>query len=223
MDWDRLNNEIITCTRCPRLVEWRERTAHEKRRAFRDWTYWGRPVPGFGDQDPRLLIIGLAPGAHGSNRTGRMFTGDGSGETLSAALYRVGLANKPASVSRDDGLVLTKTYLTAVARCAPPGNRPLPEELNNCRPYLARELDLFSGVRVVLTLGRLALDGYLRLLRERGVAIPHLFPRHGELYQLDSGLPALAFSYHPSRQNTQTGRLTAQMLDQVFQRVGLLL
>jgi uracil-DNA glycosylase len=165
----------------------------------------------------------LAPGAHGSNRTGRMFTGDGSGETLSAALYRVGLANKPASVSRDDGLVLTKTYLTAVARCAPPGNRPLPEELNNCRPYLARELDLFSGVRVVLTLGRLAFDGYLRLLRERGVAVPRLIPRHGELYQLDSALPVLAFSYHPSRQNTQTGRLTGQMLDQVFQRVGLLL
>ena len=219
MDWERLEEEIVACTRCPRLVEWRERSAREKRRAYRDWIYWGRPVPGFGDRDPRLVIVGLAPGANGANRTGRMFTGDGSGETLSAALYRAGLANQPRSVSRDDGLVLTATFMTAVARCAPPGNRPSPEELVNCRPFLARELDLFSDVRVVLALGRVAFDGYVRLIRERGVAVPRLTPRHGELYAMQAGLPALAFSYHPSRQNTQTGRLTAAMLDQVFQRV----
>jgi uracil-DNA glycosylase family 4 len=217
--WEQLNQEIITCTRCPRLVDWREGVAREKRAAYRDCTYWGRPVPGFGDRDPRLFIIGLAPGAHGANRTGRMFTGDSSGDTLAAALHRVGLANQPFSRSRDDGLRLPGVFLTAVARCVPPGNKPTAEELANCRPFLARELDLCPSVQVVLTLGRVAFDGYIRVLRERGVDVPSLTPRHGECYTLSPGLPVLAFSYHPSRQNTQTGRLTTAMLDSLFERV----
>lgn len=223
MAWGQLNRELMACTHCPRLVEWREQVAREKRRAYRDWEYWGRPVPGFGDRDARLLIIGLAPAAHGANRTGRMFTGDGSADTLMAALYRAGFANQPTSTHREDGLVLCDAYMTAVARCAPPGNRPTAQELANCRPYLARELDLLPSVRVVLALGRVAFDGYIRLLREQGVEIPRLVFRHGACYTFDGGRPALVASYHPSRQNTQTGRLTDEMLDSVLEQIRRLL
>ena len=223
VEWEQLRSEIIGCRRCPRLVEWRERVAREKRRAYRACTYWGRPVPGFGDRDARLVVIGLAPAAHGANRTGRMFTGDGSADTLLAALHRVGLASQPYSRHREDGLELHRTYLTAVVRCAPPGNRPNSQEVLNCSPYLKRELGLLKSVRVILTLGRVAFAGYLDLLRRRGVDVPRVIPRHGDFFDLGPELPILAFSYHPSRQNTQTGRLTEAMLDDVMGRVGRLL
>ncbi len=218
-NWEQLNREIISCTRCPRLVAWREQVACQKRAAYRDWEYWGRPVPGFGDRAARLFIIGLAPGAHGANRTGRMFTGDRAGGTLVAALYRAGFASQPTSTVADDGLELRGAFMSAAARCAPPGNRPAAEELANCLPFLARELELCSTVRVVLALGHLAFDAYLRLLRERGMALPRLTPQHGECYSLAPNMPILAFSYHPSQQNTQTGRLTADMLDALFERI----
>ena len=214
--WELLNHEVVTCTLCPRLVAWREQVAQTKRRAYRYWTYWGRPVPGFGDVRARLLLLGLAPGAHGSNRTGRMFTGDSSGDTLYAALYRAGLANRPSAVDRDDGLQLHDTFITAVARCAPPKNRPTTQELLNCRPFLQRELELLPSVRVVLALGRVAFDGYLALLRDLGHNVPRLSFGHGVRHDLPEALPVLMASYHPSRQNTQTGRLTIEMLDEVL-------
>ncbi len=216
--WKTLNNEVVTCARCPRLVAWREQVARMKRRAYRDWTYWGRPVPGFGDVRARLLLLCLAPGAHGSNRTGRMFTGDSSGDTLYAALFRAGLANQPSAADRGDGLQLYDTFITAVARCAPPKNRPTAQELLNCRPFLRRELALLPSVRVVLALGRVAFDGYLALLRDLGHDIPRLSFGHGVRYDLPGVLPTLMASYHPSRQNTQTGRLTIEMLDEVLAR-----
>ncbi len=221
--WEELNSQIVTCEACPRLVAYRQEIAHTKRRAFRDWEYWGRPVPGFGDRDARLLMVGLAPAAHGANRTGRMFTGDSSGDTLTAALYRAGFANQPTSQHRDDGLELHDAFLTAVVRCVPPKNRPTRQEQINCRGYLAREMDLLSSVRVVLALGRIAFDGYLRLLRERGADVPRLLFRHGACYEFEPPLPTLVVSYHPSRQNTQTGRLTEVMLDEVFGQIRELL
>ena len=221
--WEQLNAEIVACTACPRLVQWREKVAQEKRRAFRDWDYWGRPVPGFGDRQARLVIIGLAPAAHGANRTGRMFTGNGSGDTLTAALHRAGFATQPTSHHRDDGLQLRDTFLTAVARCAPPKNKPTREEMDNCQGYLVRELDLLASTRVVLALGRIAFDRYRRLLQEQGATLPRLTFHHGACYRLEPPLPALVVSYHPSRQNTQTGRLTEEMLDEVFAQVRRLL
>jgi uracil-DNA glycosylase family 4 len=221
--WEQLNAEIVACTACPRLVQWREKVAREKRRAFRDWDYWGRPVPGFGDRQARLVLIGLAPAAHGANRTGRMFTGNGSGDTLTAALHRAGFANQPTSRQREDGLHLRDAFLTAVARCAPPKNKPTREEMDNCQEYLVRELALLSSSRVVLTLGRIAFDRYRRLLREQDAALPRLTFQHGACYRLEPPLPALVVSYHPSRQNTQTGRLTEEMLDQVFAQIRRLL
>jgi uracil-DNA glycosylase family 4 len=217
--WAQLNAEIVACTACPRLVQWREKVAREKRRAFRDWDYWGRPVPGFGDRQARLVIIGLAPAAHGANRTGRMFTGGGSGDTLACALERAGFANQSTSRHRDDGLQLRDAFLTAVARCAPPKNKPTGAEMDNCQGYLVRELALLSSAGVVLTLGRIAFDRYRRLLREQGAALPRLSFYHGACYRLEPPLPALVVSYHPSRQNTQTGRLTEEMLDEVFAQV----
>ncbi len=222
--WEQLNREIVACTRCPRLVAYREEVARVKRRAYRDWEYWGRPVPGFGDRQARLLILGLAPGAHGANRTGRMFTGDGSAETLVGAMYRARFATQPTSERADDGLELVDAFMTAVVRCAPPGNRPTREELDNCRPFLHRELDLLPTVRAVLALGHMAFQGYLKLLRERGVEVLRLAFAHGARYNFNgplpgpnqTPLPTLFVSYHPSRQNTQTGRLTIQMLDAVF-------
>lgn len=218
LSWHRLNAEIIACRKCPRLVRYRERVAREKRRAYRDWEYWGKPVPGFGDHNARIVLIGLAPGAHGSNRTGRMFTGDASGEFLYAALHRVGLANQPTARHAYDGLQLRDVFITAICRCAPPDNKPTPQEQTNCRPYLARELVLLKRARVVVALGRVGLDGYLRLLREQGHAVPRVEFRHAALYSLGDRLPTLVCSYHPSKQNTQTGRLTAAMLDDVFRK-----
>jgi uracil-DNA glycosylase family 4 len=219
-DWQPLTQQIITCRACPRLVAWREQVAAEKRRAYRDWDYWGRPVPGFGDPQARLLIVGLAPGAHGANRTGRMFTGDGSGDTLFSALYRAGFASQPTSRQANDGLTLTDAFITAVARCAPPDNRPTPQELNNCRPFLAHELALLPTTQVMVGLGQIAFDGCVRLFREAGHTLPSLKFGHGLHYPLRSltsaNLPHLVGCYHPSRQNTQTGRLTPAMMDEVF-------
>jgi uracil-DNA glycosylase len=221
--WHALNREIIACRRCPRLVAWREEVARTRRRAYMDWDYWGKPVPGFGDYDARLLIIGLAPGAHGSNRTGRMFTGDSSGETLFGALYRAGFANQPSWERADDGLVLTDVFITAVVRCVPPKNRPKRAEKENCKPYLAREIELLENVEVVLTLGQIAFVEYRRLLREQGHDLPKMDFNHGDCYELGDDLPTLMISYHPSQQNTRTGVLTLDMFDAVFDRIHALL
>lgn len=215
-----LNQQVIACRRCPRLVRYRERVAHEKRRAYRDWTYWARPIPGFGDPHARLLIVGLAPAAHGGNRTGRMFTGDRSGDFLYDCLYRAGFSNQPTSTHRDDGLQLHDAYITAVVRCCPPHNRPLPSELANCRPYLAEEFRLLRP-QAVLTLGQIAFRGFLTMLKEQG-ALDRLAPyrfRHGASYRLPPPLPMLFASYHPSQQNTFTGRLTRAMLLAVLRRI----
>ena len=215
----RLEDRITRCRKCPRLVAWREQVAREKRRAYQGWDYWGKPVPGFGDPEARLLIVGLAPGAHGSNRTGRMFTGDSSGDTLYPALHRAGFASQPHALNRDDGLHLKDAFITALARCAPPKNRPTAEEFGNCRPYLKSEMALLPHVRVVLALGGLAFDGIQRAWREEGYDLAHIPFRHGAWHSIDHGLPVLAACYHPSRQNTNTGRLTDAMLDEVFGRI----
>jgi len=222
-EWKAHNQEVVACRRCPRLVEWRERVAREKRKAYRDWDYWGRPLTGFGDRRAGLLILGLAPAAHGGNRTGRMFTGDGSADTLIQALHQAGFASQPTSTHRQDGLELRRAFMTAVARCAPPGNRPTPQELANCRPFLERELQLLEGIRVVLALGRIAFEGYLQLLKLRGVAVRGSAFGHGVAHRFPDPLPWLVASYHPSRQNTQTGRLTPQMMAEVLDQVRRLL
>jgi len=215
-----LNGEIVACTKCPRLVVYREMVAREKRRAFRDWTYWGRPVPGFGDPLAELLILGLAPAAHGANRTGRVFTGDRSGDFLYAALYKAGFANQPTSVRRDDGLRLKNAYIAATIRCAPPANKPHPSEIINCRSYLVRELEILQP-RAVLALGKIAWEAYLEVLKQRGLIKSRgAFPfAHGAEAELPGDCPRLFGVYHPSQQNTQTGRLTEAMLRQVFQGV----
>jgi uracil-DNA glycosylase len=214
-----LAREVTGCELCPRLREYDARVAQEKRRAFRDQEYWGRPVPPFGDPKARLLVIGLAPAAHGGNRTGRVFTGDRSGDFLFRALYETGFASQPESVSRDDGMKLTGAYITASVRCAPPDNKPAPEEFRNCRPYLERELDLLRHLRVVVALGKIAFDTYLGILRDRGVIRSRAaFPfGHDREFQI-GGRPVLISSYHPSQQNTSTGKLTAAMLHAVFAR-----
>lgn len=213
---------VIRCRRCPRLRAYCAEIARTKRRAYRDWTYWGRPVPGFGDPRARVLVVGLAPGAHGANRTGRMFTGDGAGATLVAALYRTGFGSQPTSLSRDDGLRLRDLYLTAAVRCAPPDNRPAPGEIDNCRSYLLAELRLLSRVRVIVALGQVAHHAVLRAAAAAGVTIPRPTPRfaHGASAHLPWGERPLVLldTYHPSRQNTQTGRLTPHMLDDVLRR-----
>jgi uracil-DNA glycosylase family 4 len=213
-----LSRTIVACRLCPRLVLHRERVAREKKRAFRDHDYWGRPVPGFGDPEARLLVVGLAPAAHGANRTGRMFTGDSSGAWLFRALHGTGFASQPTSTDRDDGLVLHDAYVTAVVRCAPPDNKPERAEIARCAPYLAAELEHLEEVRVIVALGQIAFRGCLDLLRTRGVAVPRPAPafRHGAVYRFGRGAPVLLGSYHPSRQNTQTGRLTRAMLESVF-------
>jgi uracil-DNA glycosylase family 4 len=225
-EWQALNAEIVSCKACPRLVAWRELVARHKRRAFRDWEYWGRPVPGFGDPQARLLMVGLAPGAHGSNRTGRMFTGDSSGDTLFSALFRAGFANRPAAVHRDDGLQLRDSFITAVVRCAPPDNRPTRQEIQNCHRFLMRELSLLARVRVVVALGRLAFEQCLPGLHELGYDLPTMTFGHGLQYLISPEAPGnirhVIASYHPSRQNTQTGRLTPAMLDEVFRLAGSL-
>ena len=217
-----LTGEIVTCTACPRLVEWREGVAIERRAAFRDETYWGRPVPGFGDPAARILVVGLAPAAHGGNRTGRVFTGDRSGDWLFAALFRAGLANQPTSVAADDGLQLRDGYVAAAVRCAPPANRPTPEERDRCLPFLSRELALLESVRVVVVLGAFAYDALARVLRASGSPLPSPRPRFGHGVEVTTARYAVVCSYHPSQQNTFTGRLTEAMLDDVFRRARAL-
>ncbi len=221
--WQALEEEIVSCRKCPRLVAWREEVARKKRRAYREWEYWGKPVPGFGDREARVLVVGLAPGAHGANRTGRMFTGDGSGNFLYPALYRAGFANQPDATHRGDGLTLRDMFITAVCRCVPPQNKPTAQEIATCLPYMAREIALLDNLRVIVALGRIAFDWTLRLYREQGHDIPRLAFAHGAVYSLGDGLPTIVASYHPSRQNTQTGRLTAAMFDEIWQKVRALL
>jgi uracil-DNA glycosylase family 4 len=217
---ESLCREIIRCRRCPRLVRYREAVAKEKRAAFLDWNYWGKPVPGFGDARAELLILGLAPAAHGANRTGRMFTGDRSGDFLYQALFRTGFANQPTSTHPGDGLALRNAYISASVRCAPPDNKPLPKELANCRPYFERELALLRP-KAILALGSIAMRTYLGFLKDRGaIASLAAFPfGHGASYQLGEKLPRLFASYHPSQQNTFTGKLTEKMLETVLSEI----
>ncbi len=216
-----LAERVVNCKRCPRLRAYCEEVARVKRRAYREWNYWGRPLPGFGDPHATLLVIGLAPAAHGGNRTGRMFTGNGSGDWLIRALYEVGLANQPTSVSREDGLKLKSTYITAVVRCAPPGNKPLREEIENCSTYLSKELRLLRDVRLVLTLGRVAFNAYLGHVTPKAGRRPMF--THGALYDLGCGQPHLMTSYHPSRQNTLTGKLKWEDWMDIFIKVRRIL
>lgn len=213
-----LADEVVACTDCPRLVAHRIEMARVKRRAFREWDYWGKPVPPFGDPKARLLVIGLAPAAHGGNRTGRMFTGDRSGDFLYRALYETGFASQPESVSRDDGQKLSDAYITAAVRCAPPDNKPMPEEFRTCRKYLERELELLKNLTCVVALGKLAFDVYLGILRDGGVIRSRAAYAFGHnVRHKIPGAPVLVGSYHPSQQNTSTGKLTAEMLRQVFE------
>jgi uracil-DNA glycosylase family 4 len=212
---DGLAREVVACRACPRLVAWRERAAREKVARFADETYWGAPVPGFGDPEARILVVGLAPAAHGGNRTGRIFTGDRSGDFLFAAMHRAGLANQPTSVSRQDGLTLHGAYVTAVNRCAPPGNAPTPEERDRCLPYLVRELEALSELRVVVALGSYAWDGALRALASLGRGVRPK-PRFGHGTEVPLGPLTMVGCFHPSQQNTFTGRLTPDMVDDVL-------
>jgi uracil-DNA glycosylase len=210
----KLEDEIIQCRRCPRLVEWREKTALEKRRAYREQEYWGKPVPGFGDPHGRLLVVGLAPGAHGSNRTGRMFTGDASGDFLYPALHRAGFASQPRADHLADSLTLQDMFITAVCRCAPPDNKPTRDEIANCLPFIQQEIAMMSNLKGIVALGSIAFNETLRLIHQRPADF-HF--GHGAFYQFNPGIPWLLASYHPSRQNTQTGRLTAAMFDEIWQ------
>ena len=216
---DQLQRSIIRCTRCPRLVDHRKTIARVKKHEFRDWTYWGKPVPGFGDPNARMLIVGLAPAAHGANRTGRMFTGDSSGDWLYQALFRFGFANQPGSVSRDDGLELSDCYVTAAARCAPPQNKPTTQEMTNCRPYLESELSLLRNVTLIVPLGRIGYEAWLKTSGWWDRLSPAERPafHHGAETVLPDGTTLLC-SYHPSRQNTNTGRLTRVMWHRIFRR-----
>jgi uracil-DNA glycosylase len=218
-----LNREVVACTRCPRLVAYREQVAREKRRAYRDWNYWGKPVPGFGDPEARVLVMGLAPGAHGSNRTGRPFTGDASGNFMYPVLYETRFANQPTATDRKDGLKLKDLYITAAVRCAPPDNKPTPQELAECSIFLDREIEGLKNVKVVVALGKIGFDAYLNYLKRRGKLVskkPYLF-KHGAHYGLPDGKTLLA-SYHPSNQNTQTGKLTRAMFVKIFQAAARL-
>ncbi|HWP45283.1 MAG TPA: uracil-DNA glycosylase [Blastocatellia bacterium] len=218
---DLVNREIVGCSACPRLVDWREKVAREKVRRFRDQEYWGKPVPSFGDTRARLLIMGLAPAAHGGNRTGRVFTGDRSGDWLFRALHRAGFANQPESKDRQDGLLLRDCYITAVIHCAPPGNKPLASEIQNCRNYLLREIALLDRLRVVVALGSIAFKAALEVFDAGATERTPKFA-HGAEYILKGGLRLLA-SFHPSQQNTFTGRLTEPMLDRIFERAATLI
>ncbi|MCS7080753.1 MAG: uracil-DNA glycosylase [Chloracidobacterium sp.] len=216
----QLRQAITTCRLCPRLTAWREDVARHKVRRFQSEAYWGKPVPGFGDPQAQVLVVGLAPAAHGGNRTGRLFTGDRSGDWLFRALHRAGFANQPTSTHQNDGLTLTNCYITAAVRCAPPGNRPTPEEATACLPFLVREMRLLPQVRVIVALGGFAFEYTLKALRQQGVAIPKPKPKfsHGARYALTDGV-TLFGAYHPSQQNTLTGKLTEAMLDAVFAAV----
>src|SRR5216683_949758 len=216
-----LNADVVACTRCRRLVMYREQIAREKRRAYRDCEYWGKPVPGFGDPHARVLVLGLAPGAHGSNRTGRPFTGDASGNFMYPVLHETGFALLPTATARNDGQVLTGLFITAAARCAPPDNKPLPQELANCASYLDREMDGLKNLRVVVALGRIAFEAYLDYLNRRGLLSskkPYQF-KHGASYKMPDG-KLLLVSYHPSNQNTQTGKLTREMFAAIFKEAA---
>jgi uracil-DNA glycosylase family 4 len=218
MDLDTFNHDLLECQLCPRLVAWREQVAREKRRSYKDQPYWGKPVPGFGDPHARIFIVGLAPGAHGSNRTGRQFTGDASGDFFYPALYRAGLANQPNATSRDDGLTLYNVYTAPVCRCAPPDNKPTALEMAQCQPYLQAELE-FIHPEVIVVLGRIAFESILRIysLRDKSWKFSH-----NAVFEMEHG-PSLVCSYHPSQQNTQTGRLTPAMFDLVWQTALALL
>ncbi len=222
--WHQLHQSIIHCRKCPRLVAWREAVAQRKTRRFADWDYWGKPVPGFGDPQARLWIIGLAPAAHGGNRTGRIFTGDRSGDWLFRALFKAGFASQPHSLSRDDGMELRDCYISAVVRCAPPDNKPLREEVLNCRPYLQQEFQLLHHLRVIVVLGQFAFINTLQTLEAAGLGPFKPRPKfaHGLEVSLQAHLTLIA-SYHPSQQNTFTGKLTEPMLDAIFSRVKTLL
>lgn len=225
--FEELAQDVAACRRCERLVEYRERIGREKKKAFEDQEYWARGVPGFGDPNARMLILGLAPAAHGSNRTGRMFTGDGergAGDFMARALHKAGLASLPYARDRKDGLKLKDLYMTARARCAPPGNKPTTEEFDNCSSFLKREFELLNNLQIVIALGKLAFDGYLKWLVNQGLELPKPRPKfsHGEVHQFD-GYPILLGSYHPSRQNTQTGKLTDEMFDAIFETAQNLL
>ena len=212
-----LQQRVLACTLCPRLVEHREKVARDKRRMYRDWEYWGKPLPAFGDSQARMLVLGLAPAAHGGNRTGRMFTGDRSGDWVFGTLHKFGFASSPISNHRDDGLTLNDAYITAALRCAPPANKPLREERANCLQYLLAELDLLTQVRVVVALGRIAFDTFLATWTVRKAELPSPRPKFGHLATYSLGGVTLIGSYHPSQQNTQTGRLTREMFEEVFQ------
>jgi uracil-DNA glycosylase family 4 len=216
-----LNQEVISCSLCPRLVLYREQIAREKRRAYRDWEYWGKPVPGFGDPMARVLVLGLAPGAHGSNRTGRPFTGDASGNFLYPVLYQTGFASQPCATSRNDGLTLKDLYITAAARCAPPDNKPFPIELSNCAPYLQREFEGLKRLKVIVALGKIGFDAYLNYLKQLGQLGSKGNYRfaHAAKYKMPDGRILLA-SYHPSNQNTQTGKLTRPRFLGIFQQAA---
>ncbi len=214
----KLNQEIIQCRKCERLVQWREEVARVKRKAYQDQDYWGKPVPGFGDPNARIMVVGLAPGAHGSNRTGRNFTGDASGNFLYPALYRAGFANQPTAESRSDGLKLKDVFITASGRCAPPANKPTPEELNNCQPFLERELGILKP-RVIVCLGRIAFERVMRIYSVRNSAWKF---GHGAVYQMDHGIWLLC-SYHPSQQNTLTGKLTVEMFNDIWKKAKSLI
>ena len=218
-----LNREVIACTRCPRLVTYREQIAREKRRAYRDWEYWGKPVPGFGDPNARVLIMGLAPGAHGSNRTGRPFTGDASGNFMYPVLHATGFASQSHCTDRNDGMKLHDLYITAAVRCAPPDNKPLPQELAECSHFLDREMAGLENVKVVVALGKIGFDAYLNYVKRRGLLTSKkaFVFKHGASYRLPDGKVLLA-SYHPSNQNTQTGKLTRDMFVKIFQEAAKL-
>ncbi len=215
---ENIEQQVTSCRKCPRLVEWREEVARVKRRAYRDQEYWGRPVPGFGDPDARLLVLGLAPGAHGSNRTGRMFTGDGSGNFLYPALFRAGLASQPEASAIGDGMVLNDVFISAVCRCAPPANKPTREEITNCLPWLAQEMQALTRLQGVVVLGKIALDGLLTLPCFVDLPKKQFLFGHDRFYETLPGLPWILCSYHPSLQNTQTGRLTVEMFDQIWEK-----
>ena len=217
-----LEREVIECRRCPRLVRWREQVARERRAAYASEEYWGRPLPGFGDPEASVLVLGLAPAAHGGNRTGRIFTGDRSGDWLFASLHRTGFANQPTSVSRDDGLALRGCFIAAAVRCAPPANRPLPSERDNCMPYLVRELALLGEIQVIVCLGGFAWEVAFRALSAVDIAVPRPRPKFGHGAEVTIDRFTLLGCYHPSQQNTFTGKLTVEMIDQVFARARAL-
>jgi len=221
--WQQLEQQISACRLCPRLVNWRESVAAAKKKAYLDCDYWGKPVPGFGDREAQILVVGLAPGAHGSNRTGRMFTGDSSGVFLYAALHRAGFASQPTSADRGDSLSLTGLFISAVGRCAPPENKPTPRELANCQPFLLEEIRLLPRLEGLVALGRIAYDRLLHIFYpglESYAALPF---SHGAFYAPQPGKPWILASYHPSRQNTQTGRLTPAMFDRIWQKARQML